>query len=245
MEQNTPREMIDPQFKLSIPNTTTSARIESGKVQAPPVTTSEQSTWQHWDPQQRKPESRSSARTKRKATTTSTKQSTGCEKQIAELGPYDIICGRSSTAFQNVGNKRFRVTMSINLQRYMAAPSRKDKTIVILSIVQMMQQDLGARFLKLTENNGYVELDDSAVREKVGHALRDLALAHAREHYQNGQQEIEADVALSNSISGMMVAVNKSSSSFSSSFDDACDDDEASISMDILPFYFRNDSRFS
>ena len=94
---------------------------------------------------------------------------------IDELGPYDILCGRSGTSFNNVGNRRFRVTISINLQRYIDAPSRQDKGKVIKSVVRMLKDEVGARFLKKTKN-GYVEMGEKKMREKVGHALRDMAV---------------------------------------------------------------------
>jgi hypothetical protein len=31
------------------------------------------------------------------------------------LGSYDILCGRGKIAFNNIGNRRFRVTISLNL----------------------------------------------------------------------------------------------------------------------------------
>jgi hypothetical protein len=211
---------------------TNSAHIENLKVQTPPVTSSDPFILQ----QQVKP--------KTETKTTLMKQRT--EKHVATLlCPYDVICGRSSTAFQNVGNKRFRVTMALNLQRYMAAKSRKDKTIVISSLLRTMQEDVGARFLKLTKN-GYVELDNKASKEKVGHALRDLALAYIREQHQKlgrEQQEAQEDEALSNSISDMMAAVYESSSSsdasssYSSSSSSLSDDDDL-LSLDPLPFAF-------
>jgi hypothetical protein len=216
----------------SIRIATNSAHIDNLKVQTPPVTASDPFILQ----EQVKPQ--------KEMKTTLMKQRT--EKQVATLlRPYDVICGRSSTAFQNVGNKRFRVTMALNLQRYMAARSRKDKTIVIVNLLRTMQEDVGARFLKLTKN-GYVELDNKATKEKVGHALRDLALAYVREQHQKQgreQQEAQEDEALSNSICDMMVAVYESSSSSdasssgSSSSSSSSDDDDL-LSLDPLPFAY-------
>ena len=96
---------------------------------------------------------------------------------IKDLGPYDILNGRCATSFNNIGNRRFRVTIGINLQRYMDAPTRQAKGKVIKSVVQVLKNDVGARFLKnAADGNGYVELSDKKFREKVGHALRDMAV---------------------------------------------------------------------
>jgi hypothetical protein len=92
--------------------------------------------------------------------------------QITTIEPYDILCGRCSTAFNNVGNRRFRVTISLNVPRYVNAPSRNAKSLVILSILKLLQ-DIGARFLK-RQGGFYVELNEKQARAKVGHAMRDM-----------------------------------------------------------------------
>ena len=100
---------------------------------------------------------------------------------IDELGPYTVLCGRSSTAFNHVGNRRFRLTINLNLQRYMDAPTKKSKSEVIKSIVKYLLEEVGARFVKQQKSN-YVEVSRQAVKEKVAHSLRDLALHATRQH---------------------------------------------------------------
>jgi len=67
---------------------------------------------------------------------------------VAAPGPYDIVCGRNSGAYKNIGNRRFRVTIEMNLQRYIDSPTREEKTNTIKAIVHMLHEDIGARFLK-------------------------------------------------------------------------------------------------
>jgi hypothetical protein len=92
------------------------------------------------------------------------------------LGPHDVICGRCSAAFNNVGNRRFRVTIFLNMERYMDAPTRPKKGEVISSVVKIFQNDIGAKFFKYTKDKKFVEINDKLVRQKVGHALRDMAV---------------------------------------------------------------------
>ena len=94
---------------------------------------------------------------------------------IVEVGPYDILCGRNSTSFNNIGNRRFRVTIALNLKRYMKAKTRQDKAEVIVSVLKLLRNDIGARFLK-RKGDRLIELSDNHAREKVGHALRDLSV---------------------------------------------------------------------
>mmetsp|Transcript_96794 Transcript_96794/g.144952 ORF Transcript_96794/g.144952 Transcript_96794/m.144952 type:complete len:245 (+) Transcript_96794:178-912(+) len=107
-----------------------------------------------------------------------------------ECGPYDILCGRCKQAFRNVGNRRFRVTVSMYLDQYLQTTTKKEKGDLIVSIVRYLRDDVGVRFLKMTNNNKgggggssrsskirYTELGEREAREKVGHALRDLAVS--------------------------------------------------------------------
>ena len=94
----------------------------------------------------------------------------------SEIGPYDVLCGRCKDAFNNVGNRRFRVTINLNIPRYLAAKSRHEKSAVILAIVRMLRNDVGARFLK-RKGKELIELDEKQARSKVGHALRDMSVA--------------------------------------------------------------------
>jgi hypothetical protein len=104
----------------------------------------------------------------------------------SELGQYDVICGRSKMAFNNVGNRRFRVTISLALERFVGAPSRKDKSVVIRSVTDLLLGN-GGRFLQQVNKNEssssgviFYELNKKQSRLKVGHALRDMALAASR-----------------------------------------------------------------
>lgn len=106
------------------------------------------------------------------------KQSTCCQHEAAdepEVGPYDIICGRHREAFNNVGNRRFRVTVALYLDRYNEAPTRADKSRVIVDVIEFVR-DNGGRFLKSRGGQWY-DLDEKHTREKVGHALRDMTVA--------------------------------------------------------------------
>lgn len=121
---------------------------------------------------------------------------------ISEPGPYDIVCGRNNGAYNYIGNRRFRVTIEMNLQRYIESPSREDRTNVIKSIVWMLREQVGARFLKKEtfKKSGsgrrrqpqYTIMTEKQAREKVGHCLRDL-IAAARKGEQQERKNIGAN----------------------------------------------------
>lgn len=95
---------------------------------------------------------------------------------IEKIGPYDIICGRNNGAHNWVGNRRFRITIMMNLKRYTEAPTREEKTQVIKSVIELLlnTEGVGARFIKKVGEGMYVRLKEKQIREKVGHAFRDM-----------------------------------------------------------------------
>ncbi len=97
-------------------------------------------------------------------------------EHIEKIGPYDIICGRNNGAHNWVGNRRFRITIMMNLKRYTEAPTREEKTQVIKSVIELLlnTEGVGARFIKKVGEDAYVRLKEKQIREKVGHAFRDM-----------------------------------------------------------------------
>jgi hypothetical protein len=96
-----------------------------------------------------------------------------------EIGMYDVLCGRDKAAFNNAGNRRFRVVVSSSLDRYLQASTRKDKSAVIRSVVTMLYS-AGGKFLQEVPNKDndrplYTALNEKQAHEKAGHALRDMA----------------------------------------------------------------------
>merc|ERR1712157_264507 len=107
----------------------------------------------------------------------------GVDKKLSlikseEIRPYDILCGRDKATFNNVGNRRFRVLVRLNIPRYEAARTKAQKAQVIKYICDVFTNEVGVRFLKKDKSGeGYIELNGSEARKKVGHALRDMSVA--------------------------------------------------------------------
>jgi hypothetical protein len=84
----------------------------------------------------------------------------------------DIICGRGRGAWTNPGNVKFKKVIEDNLQRYSDACRRKEKSLVIDSVVNTMLSR-GARFVK-QENKCWYDISKKEAREKTAHAIRDF-----------------------------------------------------------------------
>lgn len=105
---------------------------------------------------------------------------------VNSLGPYDVICGRGSLAFNNIGNRRFRILIGMNVNRYNDTEGRHRKGLFIGSLVGTFLNEIGARFFKLKQGE-LIELTERQIRQKVGHALRDV-LAFQESQQQQKQQ---------------------------------------------------------
>lgn len=102
---------------------------------------------------------------------------------ISDLGPFDVLCGRDKESYNNVGNRRFRLLINVNLPKYLKCKTRSDRSRMILQLTYELQNSCAQfRFLKRVKGNTdcytLSVLDHKQSREKIAHALRDAASQH-------------------------------------------------------------------
>jgi hypothetical protein len=96
--------------------------------------------------------------------------------QTDVIGCFDVLCGRNKMVFNNIGNRRFRIIVSLFLTKYVDVKStRKEKSQIIRNIIEAIKA-CGGRFLDKRDNT-FEELSEQKVYEKVGHAIRDMILS--------------------------------------------------------------------
>jgi len=83
-------------------------------------------------------------------------------------GQFDVICARGKHALEHPGNRRFRAMIENNLQRYSAATTKFEKSMIVSSIVDAVRTSSpDGGFIK--EKNGqWYEVGDHVAREKCG-----------------------------------------------------------------------------
>ncbi len=103
---------------------------------------------------------------------------------IAELGAFDVLCGRDKKCSINGGNRRFRALINDHVSRYEGCESKFERSKAIGAIVKILQENPegSVRFFKrvkgsdTNDDHARIEqLDEKQSREKVAHALRDYA----------------------------------------------------------------------
>lgn len=92
----------------------------------------------------------------------------------------DVCCGRGKRNWNHEGNVWFRNLIQANVDRYIQAPSKTDKTAVVVAVVEQVRSE-GAFFVKQDDDSGrWYDIGDTQAREKVGHSLRDQVTAQKK-----------------------------------------------------------------
>jgi hypothetical protein len=111
-----------------------------------------------------------------------------------EPGSMDVICARGKQAHSHPGNARFRLSVSMILERYSKATTKLDKSLIVSSIVDTVRQlSPGGGFIK-KQGGCWYEVGDHIAREKVGQSFRDLlhtkykSSTKAKKHRRREQQ---------------------------------------------------------
>ena len=78
------------------------------------------------------------------------------------LGENDVYCGRGSLCFNHIGNHRFRMIISANIERYSNALTKTEKTCIIYEIVDYIRATSpnGGFVKKDLESGRYFEVGD-------------------------------------------------------------------------------------
>ena len=87
---------------------------------------------------------------------------------------WSVICGRGKECYEHVGNRRFRLLVDLNLEKYAAAKSKVAKSAIVMSIFDAI--------IEGSNNGGFVKqdpttkrwsiVDDDSAREKIGQQFR-------------------------------------------------------------------------
>jgi hypothetical protein len=102
-------------------------------------------------------------------------------------GPLDVCSGRGKRNWNHAGNAAFRNIIQSRVADYIAAPTKNEKTNIVVDIVDQMR-DAGYQFLKINSDGRWYDMGDREAREKVGHGLRDQVTAIKARKKQQKQQ---------------------------------------------------------
>jgi hypothetical protein len=75
---------------------------------------------------------------------------------------YCVLCGRGKEVWNSIGNRRFRVIVSIFLERYSKATSKALKSQIVSDVVDTIRSS-GGHFVKY-EKGSWWEIGDIAAR---------------------------------------------------------------------------------
>lgn len=88
----------------------------------------------------------------------------------------DVICQKGQQAYNHPGNVRFRLIVSLNVERYGVAPNKASKSVIVNEIVDLIRENnpSGGGFVRHDKDtNHWYEIGDAMAREKVGFSIRE------------------------------------------------------------------------
>ncbi len=87
--------------------------------------------------------------------------------------PYSVVLGRGRTN-DHVGNKRLKVMVEMELDKYVRAKSRREKSFVVARVMENIQDACNGEGAFVRNDQGrWYEVDDSTAREKISTLFRD------------------------------------------------------------------------
>lgn len=92
----------------------------------------------------------------------------------------DICSGRGKRNWNHAANVAFRTLIQSQVEAYMAAKSKNEKTAIVINILEEMRTK-GYHFLKTNKEGRWYDMGDAQARDKIGHGLRDQVTAIKRE----------------------------------------------------------------
>jgi len=87
-----------------------------------------------------------------------------------EPNQFTVMCGRGKEYHDSVGNARFRVIVSMYVDRYAQCSCKSEKSQVVRDVVAYVR-NAGGQFVK-HQNGRWVEQGDRLAREKTGDMFR-------------------------------------------------------------------------
>lgn len=87
---------------------------------------------------------------------------------------YSVLCGKGSENYNAIGNRRFRFTVSMFLEKYGNAKDRQEKSECVRMVMEIIQAACpqGGAFVTLKKGRWH-NVDERTAREKVGAFFRD------------------------------------------------------------------------
>ena len=93
-------------------------------------------------------------------------------------GPHDVICARGKDAKNHQGNKKYKQLIQQFLQKYASVDTKYEKSIIVSQVINVIRTNCEntnthGGFVKQHTDGRWYQVDDQAVREKVGQGFRD------------------------------------------------------------------------
>ena len=114
-----------------------------------------------------------------------------CTAPLDELTPlppgwkpdnWSVICGRGKDVFSHIGNRRFRVLIDSNLDKYVNSSTKFEKSMIVVELLDIIRDaSRGGGFVRQNpKTKQWFEIGDVLAREKIGQTFRKALAARYR-----------------------------------------------------------------
>lgn len=138
---------------------------------------------------------------------------------------WTVQCARGKEAFRSIGNRRLRVLVEANLQKYKSS-NKIQKSVIIAEIVETIRQAHGGKgaFIRLCKNTlRYIDISDAEAREKVGQQLREAQMRKDPSRLDARKQKRRANADKKKNLNSSSASISSSSTSTTASASMGCD----------------------
>jgi hypothetical protein len=136
-----------------------------------------------------------------------------------EPSNYTVLCGRGKDCFNFVGNRRFRVLVDMNLERYSRADAKSEKSRIVVEVVDSIRSS-GGGFVKQEADGFWYDVGDAVAREKVGAHFRDCL--HGKYKSSSKSKTARRRAVRKRSMTGSVCSEGTATDEYSSGDGDSC-----------------------
>jgi len=95
-----------------------------------------------------------------------------------EPSEYSVLCGQGSENYNATGNRRFRITAAMFVEKYIDAKDRHEKSEIVREVLKIIQAACPVGSFVTQKNGRWYSVDERSAREKIGAYFRDCLAGH-------------------------------------------------------------------
>jgi hypothetical protein len=107
---------------------------------------------------------------------------------------WSVICGRGKECFEHFGNRRFRILVELNNEKYIKATSKLAKSLIVISILDAVREgsQTGGFVKQNPKTKRWFEVGDAVAREKIGQQFRLASMTRSKKGQEGSTKDAKS-----------------------------------------------------